>query len=582
MAELTFPPRNPIEIRRSDKAFPLPFRSWMILLSLAVLLLHSAQGFAQELDNDDVTAPIASPYVPMDSDWYRVMGRLIAAGIVDSGFVGQRPWTRVEFARMADSAGSFIHDKQYAWALADYESLTKEFAPEILQMEAGTAGSFASLDSVYLRYLNISGSPLNDSFHFGQTLYNDAGRPYGEGNNAVAGFEATGIHGRWILHARGEFQEAAAIPFYPASLVPYLTTLDRQATPLPGRDTLRQFRLLEGYAGTNWGKLAVTVGKQEFWWGPGESGPLIYSNNARSIYSLRLALRSPIILPSFLHYLGPMRLDSFFGEMPGHRSPSGPYIHGQKISFQPTRNLEFGFSRTVMFAGSGHPLTFGSFWNSFISVGDNPSSVPGSSADVGDRRGGFDFTYRVPGARQWLQLYGDFMTDDDPSPLSAPQRSAVNAGIFVSHVPQIPKLSLRFESLLTHGVDSSPGLFFYFNGAYREGYTVDQTLVGSWIGRQSQGIYATGTYEWTPQSHLELRFRNQKLSPEFIQNGGRTNDGRMSYSWSASDKLELSAFVQVEHWSIPVLDPRSRTNVSSAVQLNFRPKLTLGRRGLQP
>ena len=40
----------------------------------------------------------------------------------------------------------------------------------------------------------------------------------------------------------------------------------------------------------------------------------------------------------------------------------------QKINFKPTPNLEFGFSRVVVFAGEGHvPLTFGSFWHSFTS-----------------------------------------------------------------------------------------------------------------------------------------------------------------------------------------------------------------------
>ena len=66
--------------------------------------------------------------------------------------------------------------------------------------------------------------------------------------------------------------------------------------------------------------------------------------------------------------------------------------------------------------------------------------------DVGDRRGGFDFNYRVPGLRDWLTLYGDFFTDDDPSPLAAPRRSAIMPGIYLAKFPFLHKLDFRAEA----------------------------------------------------------------------------------------------------------------------------------------
>jgi len=50
-----------------------------------------------------------------------------------------------------------------------------------------------SLDSVYERTTGISGVPLQDGYHFGQTIVNDYGRSYGEGVNVVLG---TSAHGR--------------------------------------------------------------------------------------------------------------------------------------------------------------------------------------------------------------------------------------------------------------------------------------------------------------------------------------------------------------------------------------------------
>jgi len=45
--------------------------------------------------------------------------------------------------------------------------------------------------------------------------------------------------------------------------------------------------------------------------------------------------------------MGPVKLDFFFGKLSGNEFPPRPLIHGEKISFKPTRNLEFGFSRTA-------------------------------------------------------------------------------------------------------------------------------------------------------------------------------------------------------------------------------------------
>jgi hypothetical protein len=43
-------------------------------------------------------------------------------------------------------------------------------------------------------------------------------------------------------------------------------------------------------------------------------------------------------------------------------------MHVEKISFKPTGNLEFGFTRSVIWGGQGHvPITIGSFFHSFFS-----------------------------------------------------------------------------------------------------------------------------------------------------------------------------------------------------------------------
>ena len=151
--------------------------------------------------------------------------------------------------------------------------------------------------------------------------------------------------------------------------------------------------------------------------------------------------------PSFL---GPFETANFFGALAGHQFPAGPYMFGQKVSFKPTENLEFGFTRDDVFGGQGHvPLTFGSFWNSFTSFNDVTPAVKFSRNDPGARHASFDFSYRLPGLRRWLTLYSDSLVHDDVSPVSAPRRSAVNPGIYLTHFPGMPKLDFRAEAVYT-------------------------------------------------------------------------------------------------------------------------------------
>ena len=53
---------------------------------------------------------MASPYVPLDMWVYPAMERLIALGYVDSAVLGQRPWTRMELARLLEEPETKLQD----------------------------------------------------------------------------------------------------------------------------------------------------------------------------------------------------------------------------------------------------------------------------------------------------------------------------------------------------------------------------------------------------------------------------------------------------------------------------------------
>ena len=168
----------------------------------------------QIVRGDGYTSPssMGSPYVPLDSWIYESLDRLSALGVIDSGFVGLRPWTRMECARLVnEAADQATGNEENSQAAMFIRQLQQEFAYEISDV-SGKGNDTFRVESVYSRTEHISGAPLTDGYTFGQTQINDFGRPYGEGWNNVTGTSLYLTHGRWVGYVRGEFQASPEIP----------------------------------------------------------------------------------------------------------------------------------------------------------------------------------------------------------------------------------------------------------------------------------------------------------------------------------------------------------------------------------
>ena len=307
---------------------------------------------------------LGTPYVPLDSWIYTALDRLARLGLIDSAFSGMRPWTRRECMRqLMEAEEKGVEPGENTEASRLVEVLEREFRSETEALGDGTDGAAFRLESLYSRTEHISGAPLTDGYTFGQTQYNDFGRPYGEGWSTVNGFSAYATKGPWVLYVRGEAQTAPSIPALPLPAREIKAFRDFlplvPATPQPA---VEQLALLDTYVGLMLSNWEISFGRQSLWWGTGptEGTSLDMSNNAQPIDMFRISRTTPLKLPSFLGWLGPMRTEFFLGRLAGYefiRSPLGlvgqfgqalsdqPYIHGQNISFKPTRNFEFGFYR---------------------------------------------------------------------------------------------------------------------------------------------------------------------------------------------------------------------------------------------
>jgi hypothetical protein len=512
-----------------------------------------------------------SPYVELDSWIYPALERLAALGYINNEFLAMRPWTRLECAELVEEAGDNLRSERSESSAANelYGTLLREFRAEAEVSYAGVDPSL-HVESVYAGATNITGQPLNNSYHFGQTIINNFGRPYEQGFNSVGGFSGWSTAGRFTIYTRGEFQHAPSTPGYSDAVEDLMASLDGTAVQSTAAPAINQFRLLDTYLAAKVADWDLAFGKQSLWWGPAQGSALLFSNNAEPIYMFRASRIAPFTLPWIFHWLGPMKWDLFFGKLSGNLFPPRPFIHGEKISFKPTPNLELGFSRTGELGGVGRALTFGHLALSYFSLTSPNNETP--DTDPGKRTGGFDLNYRVPFARNWFTVYLDSLADDDPSPLAAPLRAGINPGFYLTRFPKIPKLDLRVEGVNTDTPGSSNGgNYIYWDSFYRELYTNKNNLIGSWIGREGQGIQASSTYWFSSRSTLQFGYRHAKVASDFIPQGETLNDGSVTANWRLRHDLNLSALVQYEKWLAPVLAPMPQSNWTSSVQLSFQP-----------
>jgi len=535
------------------------------LLAALALSLHAAPGGESVAPERRESKAGGAVYVPLESWVYTALDRLAALGLVPSQISGLRPWTRAECRRQTVEAQKALDTAGEPYGPA------REIVTALQRELSGDDG--VVLESLYTRNGFIAGPALTDSFHFGQTWSNDVGRPFGRGWNSYQGFTVRAQTGRFFAYVQGESQHAPAAEAYPFAVRETVSRIDgiplQPGNPVAATD---RFRLLDSYVGVRLGGIEVSAGKQSLWWGPSHDAPLSFSNNAEPTKNLKASLAEPIRLPGVFSHLGEIRGEVVIGKLGGHAYTWRTWFSAQKISFKLTENLEMGFTRWSILWGVGHPMTVGSFLRNLTST-SSPNAGGVGRADPGDRKGGFDFRYRVPGLRNWLTLYADSYCDDDPSPLAAPRRAAILPGLYLTHVPGVPKLDLRVESPSTTPMSGDyGGLFIYDNISYLSGNTNYGTLLGNAVGRDGRAYRATSAYHFASRTNLEVGFSHATIGGAFLPGGGSRTDANARASILMFRNWTADIFVQRERFNIPALDS-ARRNVSGWAQITWTPNL---------
>ncbi|PYP82464.1 MAG: capsule assembly Wzi family protein [Candidatus Angelobacter sp. Gp1-AA117] len=542
---------------------------------------------ASRVEHKWPASTVSSPYVPLDSWVYPAFSRLAALGVAPSGIFGLRPWTRYECARLLEEAEGYVEDFESSEVTRLYAALAREFAPEL----KGTAAEhYAQLDSVYARVTGISGQPLTDGYHFAKTIVNDYGRPYQEGTNFISGFSSSGSTGPFGFYVRGELEHAPSAPGVSQTVQNAIQVADQKPLIQPAFavPAFNQFRLLDTYVMLNLNGWQTSFGKQTLWTGPTQD-PFLSSNNAQPMYMLRFDQTTPRKLPSFLGFLGPYRMEFWVGKLTGQhfvatQDPAvgfaasigrslerQPMLNGQKVNFHPTKYFEFGVGKTGLWGGPDFPITGGTTRRSLF----GSRNATGRGNDPGDRRSSFDFSYRLPGLRNWFTLYDDSFVEDEISPIGYPRRSAHNPGIYMPQLPGLHHMDLRVEASYTNLpdlIEPPAGGFFYWNTRYLDGYTSKGDIIGNGtVGRQGIAYRGESTYWFASDKTIQAGYRTMTADFQFLQ-GGNLRDVFVRSEWSLNEKTSLSSLLQYEWWNFPLLSAGNRRNdFTASFQLTYWP-----------
>ncbi len=533
---------------------------------------------------------MGSTYVPLDSWVYPALDRLEALGYLPKYVQAIRPLARLECARLTLQAQEIVGYPEVNNESAKViGQLRQEFAIELANLE-GAPNVGVQLESAYARAIEIMGMPLDDSYHFAQTLYNDYGRPYGQGFNSIVGASMRTEAGPLAFYVRGEYQHSASIaPYSPATAQAIASVDELPLNSVPTFNGVNQFNTIEAYAALNMANWQMSFGQQSLEWGPDAGGSLMLSNNAEAMPMLRITRLTPFQLPGPLSWLGMIRNTAFVGRVGGYYYLRGPYpefplvgngyqvvspqpyMWGDKLALKMSPNFEIGVTITVMWAGEGRPATLASWLHTWSSHGN------AQPVDPGKRFNGFNLSYRIPGLRNWLTVYADGMANDEPNPIAYPVQSAWNPGFYIPQFPKLPNLDLRVEGIYTN-IPNYPGVGpYYFNEHYADGYRTYGEIMGSWIGRMGDGIQAWSTYWFSGQNKLQLSYRRQYNDPIFLGGGG-LNDISATVDWLVKRDIQISPIVQFERFNFPLVSPTPRNNVAAGLQVTFWPVHGVSRR----
>ena len=157
-----------------------------------------------------------------------------------------------------------------------------------------------------------------------------------------------------------------------------------------------EFRPDGTYVGVALGNWMVTAGWQERWFGPGNDGSLILSNNARPTPGIALQRNNSTPFETkWLRWMGPWTFSTFMTQLDDERFVNDALLFGIRGSIRPVSGLEIGLTRTAQWCGDGRPCDFSTFVDLLLG-NDNQGVNIDREDEPGNQLAGIDIRWSLP------------------------------------------------------------------------------------------------------------------------------------------------------------------------------------------
>ncbi|API58170.1 hypothetical protein BSL82_01685 [Tardibacter chloracetimidivorans] len=275
------------------------------------------------------------------------------------------------------------------------------------------------------------------------------------------------------------------------------------------------WHLDQTYAAYKLGNWAVYGGFVEHWWGPGNSGSLLFSTSARPFPKIgfkRLAAH-PIDFP-VLRWLGPWRFDMFVGDLGNRRDFDNAKVIAMRFDFAPAPGLEIGLNRALQLCGDNRPCGFNTIGKALTGFGNADNT--GTPNEPGNQIAGFDLSYTTRIGPVTARLYGEMEAEDEDNIII--DKFARMAGAKFSGPLGGGGASWElggewtdtYAWELTTG-DRKPGIV-YRNFIYFDGFTYRDQPIGNSVDTDSELLSFDAAVTDTANRRYYGSFRKAKLN----------------------------------------------------------------------
>lgn len=396
---------------------------------------------------------ISSVNLSLDNWAYEALNTLEGYGLIDSALSSTKPYSRLEAARLVWEAEKKWEEatqqkqnfKEIELVSSLLSRLKLEFKSELIDLKAwaDTAASsyLKPIEEFIFKYQYQSDNPIIrpqnglPPTHTIYPLYNQDGLVYRKFHNLAA-----------ELQGEGRLWNHISLYYRPLF------------TAMEGENAL--LRLEKGYLKFELFNLELEIGRDSLWWGPGQHGALVMTNNARPFDLIKLSNQTPFPIP----FIGLFKFNLFFSRL-DYREPyvPEPLLYGLRLQFKPHPLLELGISHIAIFEGEGRKaLSFKDYFAILYGNANREYTKLDSNQQVA-----VDFSLRWPNfykilpiARS-LKFYGEYGAEDTGF---LPDRRALLLGLAIYDL----MLQGRFDLFLEY-TDTSPASVpaaWYTHGSY--------------------------------------------------------------------------------------------------------------------